>query len=137
MKPHVEAFYDPDERELWVSRGGAYLAAFLDTGTALAHRLRDSGFEGLARQVARLRSPVLYISGMEVPREQRGAGIGGKLLSTALVLAAEHGARRAYAHMAPESRRMRDLLRFYEQHGFREESCCSEDFFPVVRHDLR
>jgi GNAT superfamily N-acetyltransferase len=52
---------------------------------------------------------------MEVPREQRGTGIGGKLLSTALVLAAEHGARRAYAHMAPESRRMHDLLRFYEQ----------------------
>lgn len=84
-----------------------------------------------------MRGRTAYISGTEIPLNQRGKGIGTTLLRATLTAFDDHDVMHVLLHAAPDPGRMIDLTRYYERQGFVAVDCCYQDMWPVMGLKLR
>lgn len=114
-----------------------YLGSFLGLPGALADKLKEDGFFGLARYVRKMRGSGLvgYLAGMEV--ENQGMGIGSQMVTTMLKEFRKLGVKtvvlhRSFGHRSSDEQ----LYSFYSRFGFEGVDCCDEDLWPVMKLSL-
>lgn len=102
-----------------LEQGGVVYGAFLDGAL--------KGFASVEGKALGSRGQYLDLTSLHVSREQRGRGMGKKLLSLAGLWAREKGAQKLYisAHSAVETQR------FYESQG------CVDAEEPIAEHAQR
>lgn len=111
-----------------------YLGSFIGHPRALAEKLDDEEFFGLAQYVRKMRGSGLvgYLAGMEV--EQQGRGIGSQMVTAMLEEFRKLGVRVVVLHRSLGRRSSDDQLRsFYGRFGFQDVDCCDEDLWPVMK----
>lgn len=114
-----------------------YLGSFIGRPRALADKLEEDEFYGLAQYVRKMRGSGLvgYLAGMEV--EQQGRGIGSQMVTAMLEEFRKLGVRTVVLHRSLGQRSSDEQLHsFYSRFGFEDVDCCDGDLWPVMKLSL-
>jgi ribosomal protein S18 acetylase RimI-like enzyme len=114
-----------------------YLGSFVGRKNALAGKLAEEGFMGLAGYIlkTKIKTPIGYLSGMEVSKQ--GKGVGSSLVFALLGSLREIGVRTVFLHRSRSPRSSdKQLFDFYSRFGFVGVGRCEEDIWPVMRLDM-
>jgi GNAT superfamily N-acetyltransferase len=109
----------------------AQLDSYLDAGRVLVARVHTGGDDviGHLQVVDTDRAGVVEIKNMGVRPDRQGQGVGARLVSAAIDLAAGEGASLVLVSTAAASV---DNLRFYQRQGFRMRSIERDAFTPAT-----
>lgn len=113
------------------------LRAHVGEASVLASHYSDE-FPKMARCIKRTGWPAAYIYVIEVTSQSRGRGIGSAILLAALTACRERGIVNVFLHASPETGYTRQLISFYEEHGFKISSSCDDGNGQLtMKADLR
>lgn len=114
--------------------GEAYVAGNMGRRHEIESELRRQEFHELADHIAKKHKPhetLSYLSGMELPAEERGKGVGSDMLRTTLAGLQQHRVKHVYLHASGDAQR---LHKFYTRHGFKRLG--THDLWPTYYRRL-
>lgn len=125
---------DPAEIHINLADSDSSLVAYFGPAQELGHLLIEWGFEGLGESLGRQKSPVAYLSSIEVEPSLRRRGLGSLMVLRLLQHLEQHKVRRVFLHaQGTPGTPLEALEAFYGRLGFELMERCAGDIYPVYR----